>query len=67
MVVEVRGDSCDSRKGDIVKVVVDLVGEDQKIVFQAEVANALELRLCEDFSYGVVTAARWLACWISEV
>lgn len=67
MVVEIRREGCDPREGDIIKVVVDLVGEDEEVMLQADVADALEFWFCEDFSDGIVTAGWVVSCWVSEV
>lgn len=67
MAVEVRGEGCDSREGDIVKVIVDLVRKNEKVMIQADVADALKFWFCEDFPDRIVTVARWLVCWLGEV
>ena len=67
MVVEGRGEGCDPCEGDIIEVVVDLVGENEKVMLQADVADALEFWFSEDLSDGIVTAGWVVSCWVSEV
>lgn len=48
------GERGDSRKGNVVQAVVDLVGENDDLVLDAQVANLLKLLLGEDLADGVV-------------
>lgn len=47
------GQRGDAGEGDVVEAIVDLVGQDDDVVLDAEVADALELLLAEDLADGV--------------
>ena len=48
------GESGDAGEGDVVKAVVDFVGEDENVVLDAEAADGFEFGFGEDFADGVV-------------
>lgn len=58
---ELRGQRCDPGERDVVEAVVDLIREDDDVVLDAEVADALEFLAREDLADGVV-AYGWLVC-----
>lgn len=52
--VQLRRQSGNSRKGDIEETVIDLIRQNNQVVLNAEVADALELLSGEDLANGVV-------------
>jgi len=56
--VELRGQGGNSGEGDVVETVVDFVGENDKVMLNTELTNALQFSLREDLADGVVTVLR---------
>jgi hypothetical protein len=52
--VQLRGEGSNSSEWDVEQTVVDFIREDDKVVLDAEVTNALELFAREDFPNGVM-------------
>lgn len=53
-----RGQSSDAGEGGIGEAVVDLVGDDEDVVLDTDVADGLELRFGENFTDRVVALFR---------
>ena len=52
--VQLRGHCCNALERNVIETIVHLIREDNKVVFQAQIANSLELFLVENLANGVV-------------